>query len=435
MLCKHAFVPSNFCGGRITPVPKKAGKCDSFDDFRPITTVNALGKIFEYCLLSKLEPCLDFHELQFGFTRGGGCVTAIHVLRTVTEYFIEHGSNVYVSALDISKAYDRLNHCIIILKLRRLNVPIDIILLFMFWLQHLFAVVRWNGIDSVAFDIKSGVRQGGVCSAWIFNVYINDLIYILEDSGFGCHMHGLFVGCILYADDVLLMSGSVLKLQYMLDLCHDYANSHELMFNSKKSGCLAFGTGYVENVLTDMSIGIEKIKWVSNYVYLGVNVIAGREFKTDIETGKRKFCAAINDVISHAQFLSEECIMHIINVQCLPILGYGAGVWNVNYETKRSVGVCFNDAIRKLFHYNRWESVRNILLGFRMLPMDIYLVQSRLLLIRSAMLSNRKIVKLCGNYVFERDDFVSVLLKFRITNILSKSLIMSDIWNYLENDM
>lgn len=64
--CKHAFVPNNFCGGRITPVPKKAGKCDIFDDFRPITTVNTLGKIFEYCLLAKLEPCLDFHELQFG---------------------------------------------------------------------------------------------------------------------------------------------------------------------------------------------------------------------------------------------------------------------------------------------------------------------------------------------------------------------------------
>ncbi len=160
---------------------------------------------------------------------------------------------------------------------------------------------------------------------------------MMEDSGCGCHMHGLFAGCILYADDVLLISGSVLKLQKMLDLCLEYANTHELVFNSKKSGCLAFGNGYNEYVLTDMSIGNEKIKWVSNYVYLGVNIIAGKEFKTDVESRKRKFCAAINDIISHAQFLSDECIMHIINVQCLPILEYGAGVWIVNYETKRSV--------------------------------------------------------------------------------------------------
>ncbi len=70
-----------------------------------------------------------------------------------------------------------------------------------------------------------------------------------------------------------------------------------------------------------------------------------------------------------------------------------------------------------------------------MLPMDIYLVQARLLLIRSAMLSNRKIVKLCGYYIFEREEFMTVLMKFGVTNILSKPLIMSDVWNYFENSI
>ena len=52
---KHSFVPINFCSGRIVPVPKKSNICDAFGDYRPVTSVNVLAKVFEYCLLEKLS--------------------------------------------------------------------------------------------------------------------------------------------------------------------------------------------------------------------------------------------------------------------------------------------------------------------------------------------------------------------------------------------
>ena len=61
--CKHGFVPCNLYVGRITSVPKKNGVCGEFQDYRPITTANSFGKIFEYCLLNRLELCILFHEL------------------------------------------------------------------------------------------------------------------------------------------------------------------------------------------------------------------------------------------------------------------------------------------------------------------------------------------------------------------------------------
>jgi hypothetical protein len=70
------------------------------------------------------------------------------------------------------------------------------------------------------FNIKSGVRQGGVCSCWLFNVYVNELIIRLELSGLGCRVRCVYAGCVLYADDILLLSGSVMKLQEMLDICY-----------------------------------------------------------------------------------------------------------------------------------------------------------------------------------------------------------------------
>ena len=71
----------------------------------------------------------------------GDCDNAVFVLRSVTEYFVEHDSSVYISALDISKAYDRVNHRLLLLKLIEANVPDDIVLMCAYWFRNLVDVV------------------------------------------------------------------------------------------------------------------------------------------------------------------------------------------------------------------------------------------------------------------------------------------------------
>jgi len=73
--------------------------------------------------------------------------------------------------------------------------------------------VKWNNCFSECVIVKSGIRQGGILSPLLFNVYIDSVIIGLKSSGFGCHMQGLYIGCIAYADDLLLLSGSVALLQ------------------------------------------------------------------------------------------------------------------------------------------------------------------------------------------------------------------------------
>jgi hypothetical protein len=70
-----------------------------------------------------------------------------------------------------------------------------------------------------------------VCSSWIFNVYVNDLILDLESSGLGCYFKVVFAWYILYPDDVILMSSSITKLQRILDFRDKYASDHEFTFN------------------------------------------------------------------------------------------------------------------------------------------------------------------------------------------------------------
>ena len=78
----------------------------------------------------------------------------------------------------------------------------------------------------------------------IFNVFINVFIVQLKLLRVGCHVMSLFVGCILYADDIILLSPSVTGLQQMLDKCSEVATSISLVFNVNKSHCIVVGKFY-----------------------------------------------------------------------------------------------------------------------------------------------------------------------------------------------
>ena len=69
-----------------------------------------------------------------------------------------------------------------------------------------------------------------------------------------------------------------------------------------------------------MCIGSQSMAWVKKCCYLGVVIVAGKEFFTDVELTRRKFCGATNDILSMCVSLTEKCIMHIINAQAVPIL-------------------------------------------------------------------------------------------------------------------
>ena len=164
-------------------------------------------------------------------------------------------------------------------------------------------------------------------------------------------MFSEFIGCIFYADDIILLSASVRQLQMMLDICTQFANENCLTFNTQKSYCMIFGNAVDLNKLLSVSIASKAIAWVDSCCYLGNKLISGKRFLIDVHDRKRKFFGAVNNVLSNGRGLSEECLIELIHKQCLPILTYGCCNWNLNSEGKRQISVCFNRAIRRIFGY------------------------------------------------------------------------------------
>ena len=97
-----------------------------------------------------------------------------------------------MSSLDATKAFDYVDHAILIDKLFRRGVPSCLLEIINNWYCKLSAVVGWNHVLSAEFRIFSGVRQGDVLSPVLCNLYVDDLIQQLEVSGNGCSVWGIF---------------------------------------------------------------------------------------------------------------------------------------------------------------------------------------------------------------------------------------------------
>ena len=92
----------------------------------------------------------------------------------------------------------------------------------------------------------NGVKQGAVLSAILFCIYIDDLIKKLRRNRDGCWVNNEYVGIIVYANDIVLLSPTIDGLQNMIDTCSVYAESHNLKFSTRenptksKTKCVAF---------------------------------------------------------------------------------------------------------------------------------------------------------------------------------------------------
>jgi len=87
------------------------------DDFRGIAISPVLSKVFEHCLLKQLQSFVVANDNQFGFRKGVGCSHAIYTVRNIVDQCVSRGSSVNLCAIDLSKAFDKVNHYALLMKL------------------------------------------------------------------------------------------------------------------------------------------------------------------------------------------------------------------------------------------------------------------------------------------------------------------------------
>ena len=129
------------------------------------------------------------------------------------------------------KAFDRVNHYYLISCMLKRGFPLQIVKVFLSWFCNMHASVKWKNVTSNCFKIKSGVPQGSLLGGKLYNLIVDEILQILEKNHLGCYVGDKFAGAIAYADDLILLSASVIKLQEMLRLCNECGLECDLKFN------------------------------------------------------------------------------------------------------------------------------------------------------------------------------------------------------------
>jgi hypothetical protein len=274
------------------------------------------------CLLEQYSDVLQSSPLQFGFKKKLGCSHAIYTLQCVADYFTSHGSTVNISLLDMSKAFDHVNHAVLFTKLLRKGLPINVVQLLCSWYSHSNAFVRWRSGISHSFYLSTGVRQGGVLSPVLFTIYVDSVITRLQSTGVGCIMGNQYFGCIMYADDLVLLSVSVTEMQTMIDICVDELRVLDMTVNPGKCCIVRVGSRF-DKACSAIKIENHDMPYCSSAKYLGVRLCAKKCLNVDLKSMKTKFYASFNGLFHRVAKMKDNLtVLHLVSTYCKPYLLY-----------------------------------------------------------------------------------------------------------------
>ena len=224
-LMTHGILPHSMLSVTLVPVIKdKAGKVGSVDNYRPIALASVMSKVVERVLLDRLDPFMGTTDNQYGFKAKHGTDLCIYALKEVVLKYRSQNSSMLVGFIDASRAFDRVCHYKLFVKLKERGVPDSIVRILAYWYANQSMQVRWGSGVSAPFSVSNGVRQGGLLSPSLFNLYMDDLSVKLNNCNTGCRVGNH----LMYADDLALLSPSSAGFQQLLNVCTEYGIKYDV---------------------------------------------------------------------------------------------------------------------------------------------------------------------------------------------------------------
>ena len=320
------IIPDNLKVALITPIfkPDDAMK---FENYRPISVLVFFSKLLETLMINRLSKFIDKNKIlskhQYGFREERSTEHAlIDFIDKITKA-IDEGKYSIGIFLDLSKAFDTIDHKILIRKLEHYGIRGVVKDWFENYLYNRKQIVTYKGVQSEEMTIRSGVHQGSLLCPLLFLLYINDIQYCSE-----------LISIVLFADDTnILYSHTCLKklneiIQVEINKIADWLNANKLSINTEKNKFILFRTKNKKPKYTiNISINNNNIKQVKNTTFLAIVI---DEFLTwcnhlDLITKQIIKCAAVISRIRHFTNLNSLKLIYCALVY--PYLTYGNLIW------------------------------------------------------------------------------------------------------------
>jgi len=243
------FYPARFKEAK-TVVLAKPGKTPGAyktpGGYRPIALLPSLGKVIEAIIAGRITAAAELHELlpdeQMGNRQGRSTELAVRLVVTQVQEAWRQKATASLLQLDISGAFDTVNHTRLLDTLRDKGYPGWVIRWLKAWLQNRSASLHFDGRSTEPFPIYAGVPQGSPLSPILFVLYISSLYEVLKEK----HPHLSLVG---FADDTNLLAfgktpeANIGQLEAAWQTCLMWAKTRGMSFAAEKCELIHFNKG------------------------------------------------------------------------------------------------------------------------------------------------------------------------------------------------
>lgn len=360
---KFGVFPEQLKLALIIPIYKK-GNCEDMNSYRPISLLSSFSKIFEMfmCkrLLSFLIQCNRLSERQHAYLGGRSTQTAIFQFSQTILHALERGETALGIFLDLSKAYDSVNHGILLDKLNTYGIRGHAHMWFHSYLSNRYqrVLINRNGQQYKSSIEKSivGIPQGSILGPVLFVIYMNDLCKSVET-----------VDCSLtsFADDTnFIITSKVIsdvagKAGALFDKLESWFKFNQLIINKQKTVAILFRTRQ-SNITVPCNVTImnESIKLAEATKFLGVYIDEFLTWSQHIEKLSIKINKQCHGLRVVSNYVSQSTLKTIYSASLESMVRYGIIFWGSGNID--DIFVAQKRLIRTMFQMKFRESCRGV---------------------------------------------------------------------------
>ena len=372
--------PASLKAAKVIPLPKSKDVSE-LNNFRPISLLSVLSKPLEKHvhkhLIEYLEENNLLYHLQSGFRHRHSCQTALTRMCDTWLSAINHNNIVGAVYLDFTKAFDFVDHDILLSKLGIYLKSHPSLLFFESFLKNRTQCVFTNGTFSSEQLIRYGVPQGSILGPLLFCIFINDLPLCLSDPN---------VSCDLFADDTSLhCSASTItdvqnSLQKSLNNVAEWCKDNFMLLHPGKTKCMIITSRqkHQSNKFTiHLSLNNTIIDQVKEHKVLGVIIDEELKWQSHINSITSKFSRSLFLLNKLTPYIDTDARKMFFYAHCLCHINYASVVWDSAASThfkrlyslfKRAMKIILPDPslstfekqsqldilpLQKMLHYNK----------------------------------------------------------------------------------
>ena len=328
--------PDSLKIAKVIPLHKKENR-ELMDNYRPVSLLNAFSKVFERAAYNQLYKYFQDNDLfythQYGFRTQHSTELASNELIDLIYKDLDDKKNPIVVYMDLSKAFDTLDHKMLISKLKYYGIQGAALTWFTNYLENRQQYVEVNGHKSSCLPLTTGVPQGSILGPLLFLIYMNDIPNSSDIFNF-----------LLFADDTSLKSCLDIKktnfslphtadiINQELQKVHDWLAVNKLSLNVKKTKFMVFHTSQknIKAYIPKLKIGGGDIERVTNFNFLGLKLNEKMSWKPHVDMISNKVSKYIG-VLNRLKRQLPGFILKTIYISIIQSnLNYSITAWGFN---------------------------------------------------------------------------------------------------------